>query len=99
MIRFGPKHSLGEPGTGRTVIIHPIIHHDTKHWITPSSTAPCTHCAISYTSSATWVWEPWSDELPMEVAAIETGGRVTMAALSCPGLRLYMSCGEEVGGM
>jgi MSHA biogenesis protein MshM len=26
---------LGEPGTGKTVLKHHIIHHDTKHWITP----------------------------------------------------------------
>lgn len=26
---------LGEPGTGKTVLKHHIIGHDTKHWITP----------------------------------------------------------------
>lgn len=26
---------LGEPGTGKTVLKHHLIHHDTKHWITP----------------------------------------------------------------
>jgi MSHA biogenesis protein MshM len=26
---------LGEPGTGKTVLKHHLIHHDTKRWITP----------------------------------------------------------------
>lgn len=26
---------LGEPGTGKTVLKHHLLHHDPKHWITP----------------------------------------------------------------